>query len=158
MDGEVLAVILDDPGSKVGTVTLLYGGLSTTGDTFALSLAEPLKPSGQAQLGLGISFGHQPGPQYSQIDVNGKRLTTSAGGEDDGVANQNGALITAGGLDDNPANPTDLLANGTCGIRCDDELYDLKPFAGTGATAMNGRRSIRPTTTTSSSPPSASAR
>jgi hypothetical protein len=136
MDGEILVVILDDPAAKVGTVTLMYGAQQTTGDAFALGLAEPLKPSGIAQVGLGISYGFQPNNQYSQIDVNGVRLTTSAGGYDDGEG-VNGALITAGGLDDDPANPPDPNATDACGPLCDDELYDLRPFVSAGASSID---------------------
>ena len=50
-------------------------------------------------MSLGISFSYQGCCQYSMIDANGQRVTTSAGGQDDGEA-ANGALITVGGLDD----------------------------------------------------------
>jgi hypothetical protein len=77
-------------------------------------------------MGLGISFGFQGGDQYSIVDINGTRLTTSAGGQDDGQA-ANGALITVGGIGDlntNPANPFALPVNEFS----DDELYSLLPL------------------------------
>lgn len=137
MDGEILAVVFDDPAVATNTIYLMYGAQSTSGDEFALGLSAPLKPSATAQLGLGISFGFQPGGQYSEIDVNGTRLTTSAGGQDDGV-DEDGGLITVGGLDDSPANPADPLAT-TCdeAPRCDDELYDVKPLVPGGSTSID---------------------
>jgi hypothetical protein len=138
IDGEVLAVIFDSPGeTTVNTAILLFGAQSTTGDTFNISLAEPLNkndPNLALDLSLGISFGYQPGnnpeSQRSTVDVNGARLTSLAGGQDDGSA-ADGALLTVGGLDDSNANP-DPLAAGP-GPRTDDELYDLKPFVTQGA-------------------------
>jgi hypothetical protein len=141
MDGEILAVVFDNPSVANTTVTLLYGALATSGDHFALGLGAPLLPSSRVTMGLGISYGFQPSGQYSQIDVNGQRLTTSAGGQDDG-GNDNGSLITVGGLDDNPANPTDPFATDQSPAcvdiapRCDDELYDLKPFVGSTDTSI----------------------
>jgi hypothetical protein len=138
MDGEILAVEFSDAAAPQSTVALMYGAQSTTGDHFALGLASPLKPSNTLTMGLGISFGYQPIGQFSQVDVNGTRISTSAGGQDDGVG-VNGALITAGGLDDLPDNPADPLATDeTCGNapRCDDELYDLKPFVASDAASI----------------------
>ena len=60
------------------------------------------------------------------VQVNGRRLTTSAGGQDDG-ASANGALITVGGIGDSTANPSDPDALPTS-ARDDDERYDLLPF------------------------------
>jgi hypothetical protein len=79
-------------------------------------------------MSLGIGFSYQvSSPQYSTVDVNGRRLTTSAGGSDDGVAT-NGGLITVGGIGDSPANPANpYFVGGSTGdtTRYDDELYDL---------------------------------
>jgi hypothetical protein len=137
MDGEILAVVLDDPSVKTNTVYLMYGAQNTGGDHFAIGLTDALKPSAAVTMGLGISYGYQPAGQYSQVDVNGQRLTTSAGGQDDGQGT-NGALLTVGGLDDSTANPTDPSALDGCpeAPRCDDELYDLKPFVAGGATSI----------------------
>jgi hypothetical protein len=97
-------------------------------------------------MSLGIGFGYQVGsPQYSIVDVNGRRLTTSAGGSDDGVA-ENGGLITVGGIGDSTANPPDpYFVGGSTGdtTRYDDELYDLgqgnpvnsSPFVANGDTS-----------------------
>lgn len=130
IDGEILAVVFDDPTqTQAKTVIFLFGDQALAGDTFAVTLAQPIDPAAPgavADMGLGISFSHQGSSQYSVVEVNGQRLTTSAGGEDDG-ATANGALITVGGLDDsnaNPANPNALPTN----PRSDDELYTLLPF------------------------------
>ena len=159
MDGTALAVIFDDPSQpSSNTVVVLFGAQQTTGDTFNIGLSDPIDtcdPDLRLDLALGISFGFQPGGQYSQIDVNGQRLTTSAGGQDD--ADQdcpdvgdcgNGALLTMGGVGDSNANPPDPLQEG-CGnseatlaaaatgdARCDDELYNLLPFVKDGDTAI----------------------
>jgi hypothetical protein len=145
IDGEILAVIFDDPAqSTINTVILLYGAQNVAGDNFNVLLANPIDlsdPDLAVDMSLGISFGFQPSGQFSQVDVNTTRLTTSAGGQDDGVVPAfNGALITVGGLDDsnaNPANPfaTDISSGGD--HRYDDELYDLLPFVNNGDTNIN---------------------
>ena len=125
MDGEILAVILDDPTvTTSGSVTLMYGAQQTSGDTFNVALADPVNlsdPNFGMNLSLGISYGFQPSGQYSTVDVNAARMTTSAGGQDDGEP-ANGALITAGGVgdfNDNPPDPnaTDLSCTGAKGPR-----------------------------------------
>lgn len=142
IDGEILAVIFDDPNvTTTNTVVLMFGAQNVAGDTFSLLLADPIDktdPSLIVDMSLGISYSAQPG-QYSQIDVNGARLTTAAGGSDDGGAfGGNGQLITVGGLDDtnaNPATPGSLPTNS----RSDDELYNLLPFINTGDTTITVR-------------------
>jgi hypothetical protein len=138
MDGEILAVVFDDPAAAPRTIVLLYGTQSTDGDHFAIGLANALKPSSRVVMSLGISYGFQQAGQYSQVDVDGTRLTTSAGGQDDG-AGENGALITVGGLDDSTDDPADPFAVDDCDAapRCDDELYDLKPFVASGDTSID---------------------
>jgi hypothetical protein len=88
-------------------------------------------------MSLAISFGAQPngGGQVSLVDVNGQRLTSSAGGEDDGTT-ANGALITVGGLGDDPANPANPNA-GPTNPRSDDELYTLDPLLAAGVTNIS---------------------
>jgi hypothetical protein len=158
IDGEVLAVILNDPTLPTNnTVSFLFGALAPTGDNFSIGLAQPLNlsdPNLALTMSLGDSFGYQGPPatgQFSQIDVNGNRMTTSAGGNDDSVCKNdspqdfqncvNGTLITVGGIGDSTANPPDPNAtDSTCGPpgppRCDDELYDLKPFVKNGDTSI----------------------
>jgi choice-of-anchor A domain-containing protein len=142
VDGEILAVIFNDPtATTVNTVILLFGSQSTTGDLFRIGLASPINkndPNLGLDLSLGISFGYQTGTtaerQISLIDVNGQRLTSQAGGQDDG-ANEDGALLTVGGLDDSNANPAPT-AQGP-GPHADDELYDLLPFVTQGSTQIS---------------------
>jgi len=155
IDGEILAVIFDDPTVTVNkSITLLYGAQNTTGDTFNVALTQPINkadPNQQLTFGLGISFGYQaPGvlDQYSLIDVNGSRLSSSAGGQDDCDQKYaaipdfpscgNGALLTVGGLGDSTSNPVDANATpqDACVPRCDDELYDLMPFVASGDTSF----------------------
>jgi hypothetical protein len=141
MDGEILAVVFDDPAEPDGSISLLYGAQNPLGDSFAVRLSDPIDASNANQklsFSLGISYGFQGSTQYSTVDVNGNRLTSSAGGQDDG-AGENGALLTVGGLDDSTDNPVDPYADpGACGEppRCDDELYDLKAVLADGTTTI----------------------
>jgi hypothetical protein len=82
--------------------------------------------------------------QFSEIDVQTlpgggafQRLTSSAGGQDDGVA-ANGALITAGGIGDTNANPPPFAPPADFNVP-DDELYDLLPFYSAGDLLVNVR-------------------
>jgi hypothetical protein len=153
MDGEILAVVFDNPAARQGTIVLMYGAQNTTGDHFAIGLTEPLKPSASVSMGLGISYGYQPTGQYSEVEVNGESISSSAGGQDDCATKHtgspsypacgNGQLITVGGIGDktdNPADPfaTDNSCAGEFGFapRCDDELYDLRPLVADGATSI----------------------
>ena len=142
IDGGILAVVFDDPtADPTNTVVLLFGSQNVDGDLFAIRTSEPIDaddPHLVADLGLGISFGSQPqpNPQFSLIDVNGQRLSSAAGGQDDG-AQSNGALITAGGVGDSNENPSDPNAGPTTDPRTDDELYDLRPFIADGDTSID---------------------
>ena len=126
-DGEVLVVVYSNPAEVERTIGVLDGFSASTGDSVTINFSQPLTQVGQpgfeALISLGIGFGFQPSGQVSIIDGNGRRLTSSAGGQDDG-GDFNGGLITAGGLDDNPANP-DPNVDDSGGPRTDDELYDL---------------------------------
>ena len=136
-DGCILKVIWDDPTTTQNSILIHFGAQETTGDTFVINFAQPLSASAftaPLEFSLGISFGFQPGSQFSRVDVNGTRLTTSAGGQDDG-ANANGALITVGGTGDTPLNPPPLAPAATPSVP-DDELYDLRPFLNVGDTSM----------------------
>lgn len=139
VEGEVLAVVFDDPSQQQdNTVTLLFGAQQTTGDNFGISLANPLDktdPNLKMDMSLGISYGYQSGSYMSQsstVTVNGSVMTTCAGGQDDGQP-ANGALITVGGIGDTDANPNCSVPNGP---RTDDELYDLRPFTHQGDTQI----------------------
>ena len=132
IDGEVLVVVYRVPSMTTAqqrTAVLLFGGQKVSGDRFEIDLASPIdktKPGNRIRMGLGISFGYQGTDQYSIIDVGGKRLTTSAGGQDDGDS-LDGALITVGGFGNSPANPVSPTATPS-DARTDDESYNLLPF------------------------------
>jgi len=131
IDGVIIAVIFDDPTATADrSVILAYGAQQVTGDTIRLArLPETPLQDVTASLGVGISFGFQPTDQDSALNVNGTRVSTSAGGQDDG-GSVDGALITVGGLGDSISNPENPFARGSdpgC-PGCDDELYDLTPF------------------------------
>lgn len=140
IDGVILSLIFDDPSVLSDrSVALLFGSMQTAGDEFSLQMSEPIDPTASdsiLEMSLGISFGFQSGNtgQFSTVDVNGARLTSSAGGQDDGESN-NGALITVGGEGDDPANPADPLFTPT-DPRYDDERYDLTPFVSGGDTVV----------------------
>ncbi len=140
LDGSILAVIFDDPNQTVtNTVILLFGAQNVAGDTFNIGLANPIDktdPNLVLDFSLGISYGYQKsgGGQRSLVDVNGQRITSSAGGEDDGYS-ANGGLITVGGIGDSNANPPDPNA-GPSDPRTDDELYNLIPFVNNGDTSI----------------------
>lgn len=137
IDGEVLAIIYSNPAEQTRTIAFQDGFSASTGDMTSINLAEPLTaaqlgdPSFEALMSAGIGFGFQGSDQFSEIDVNGERLTSSAGGQDDGAAT-NGALITVGGIGDDPANPVDPNAGPANDPRTDDELYTLTPFLDPG--------------------------
>jgi hypothetical protein len=152
VEGVALAVIFDDPSTLTDqTLVLFFGAQSISGDTFAVGLADPIDltdPNLHLDFSLGISFGFQgvgATNQVSLVNVNGQRLTSSAGGQDDG-ANANGALITVGGIGDTNGNPSPFAApSGTNSnptgagsvARSDDELYNLIPFVHTGDTSLS---------------------
>lgn len=143
IDGSALVVVFDDPAqTEQSTVVIAFGAQNTAGDTFALTLAEPFSNATQTiNLSLGISFGFQHPAivnQFSTVDVNGTRMTSSAGGQDDGEA-ANGALITVGGIGDNPSNPDFPFGGPVDGARTDDELYTLNPFIPAGSTNITVR-------------------
>lgn len=127
IDGEVLAIVYSNPAEAERTIAFLDGFSATTGDSTAVNLADPLdtsSPGFEALLSLGIGFGFQGTGMNSNVDINGRRLTSSAGGQDDGIG-ANGGLITVGGIDDDPGNPDDPLAAASGDPRIDDELYNL---------------------------------
>lgn len=125
-DGEVLAIVYSNGSEVERTIAFLDGESESSGDSVKFNFAAPLSMGTgfQSLMSLGIGFSFQPSGQFSQVDVNSRRLTTSAGGQDDG-AGEDGALITVGGIGDDPANPSDPLAEDGAGTRADDELYDL---------------------------------
>ncbi len=134
IDGEVLAIVYELASLPEASVTLLDGGQHTDGETTVVNFADPLTDptdaSFFANMSLAISFS-TAGSQVSSVDVNGDRLTSSAGGYNDGAL-IDGGLITAGGIGDSLANPANPYSTG----EADDELYDLRPFLSLGDTSL----------------------
>jgi hypothetical protein len=139
IDGSILAVIFDDPNasSTENSVILMFGAQDIAGDNFFVNLLDPVDdptdPNLVIDMSLGISYGFQDfnTGQVSHVDVNGSRITSCAGGRDDGEGG-NGALITVGGLGDLNDNPVDPFETNCTPNEIDDELYDLVPFMSTG--------------------------
>ena len=126
-DGAVLVVAYSNSSTQGLTSVILDGELSTGGDTVQFDFDSPYT-GGDFLVSLASSYSSQPSGQYTQIDVttnstNNRRLSTSAGGQDDGQG-ANGALITVGGIGDDPANPGPF-ASSLLGPRIDDEYYNL---------------------------------
>lgn len=140
LDGSILAVIFDDPNqTESNTIVLMFGAQNTTGDTFNVLFSDPIDksdPNLGMDFSLGIAFSYQAYKtgQESRIDINSQRLTSSAGGEDDGYSS-NGGLITVGGVGDSNANPADPNASANH-FDDDDELYNILSFVNTGDTSM----------------------
>ncbi|MCA9783061.1 MAG: Ig-like domain-containing protein [Candidatus Delongbacteria bacterium] len=143
VDGTALYVIFDDPVTIVTrTAVLAFGAQATSGDVFSIGFGQPIFPDANTvvEFGLGISYGYARGTcQTSYVDVNGQRLTSSAGGNDEGE-NQNGALMTVGGVGDSRSNPLDPMFNDPCSYSdfttYDDELYNIASYIGAGSTSM----------------------
>ncbi|XUP03555.1 PEP-CTERM sorting domain-containing protein [Microcystis aeruginosa FBCC-A68] len=124
-DGAVLVVAYSNFSTEGLTSVILDGELSTLGDTVEFNFAP--YTTGDFLVSLASSYSMQPSGQFTQIDVTtnstkNRRLTTSAGGQDDGE-DGNGALITVGGIGDNPAN-VDPNAQPDV-TNPDDEYYNL---------------------------------
>ncbi len=143
IDGDVLAVIYDDPNEIVNnSVTLYFGGATSNRVRIPLEFDNPVRrsdPRTRVEMGLGISGSAQTrsllrgGASFDRlvIDVDGVRMTTAAGGHDDGVALP-GGLLTAGGSRDDLTAPVDPMAEPTQ-FTSDDERYDLTPFLRDGS-------------------------
>lgn len=135
IDGSVLVVAYEEASLPESSVVILDGGQDTGGETTEVFFGAPLTGVGApdffADMSLGISFS-VGSSQVSDIDVNGSRMSSSAGGFDDGVASD-GGLITAGGIgdsNDNPAAPGSATSP-------DDELYSLIDFLTDGDSSFS---------------------
>lgn len=144
IDGEALAVVFEDLSLPAdNTIVLLFGAQNVLGDNFAVTLSKPVDMT-DPNFGLdflwGVSYGAQTrncgAAQYSLVDVNSIRLTSSAGGEDDGTC-ANGALMTVGGIGDSNANPLDPFLTWNGDPRLDDEDYSLLPLINNGDTSIS---------------------
>jgi len=135
-DGGALVVVYKkDFASTFGrTAVIIDKGLEMKkpenknwGDFFSLWFDEPY-PGGDFTVSLGISFSDQPTDQYTDIGVlsglgSWRRLTRSAGGQDDG-ADEDGNLFTVGNhVEDSDENPDPDLE--TSWSNDDDEYYNL---------------------------------
>lgn len=142
VDGHALVIVYSDPSLPTGSVAVLDGGQAQSGDTTTVTFAAPLAnvadPNFFFNMSLGISFSYNSEivGQFSNVDINGQRLTSSAGSNDDGVPQyvaQDGALITVGGIGDSNNNPDP----NTKDRAADDELYSLVPFLQNGDTGFS---------------------
>lgn len=158
IEGTTLAIVWDFPESTENETGVFYfGAQETTGDQFTINLLDPVDlgdPGYKLDFGLAISFSAQDqsgnagsnlcgsdSAMNSLVDVNGNRISSSAGNCDDGdptqlVANSN--LFTVGGIGDSTANPTDPNAQAPCPLPSfvEDELYTLLPFVNDGDTVI----------------------
>jgi hypothetical protein len=145
INGTILVVVFDDPGQNESRgLVLFFGSQRTDGDSFTINLAQPYQSGDQMIMGLGISHGFQSTTgtdMVNLIDINNIRMTSSAGGEDDGES-INGALITVGGISDSVDLPDPFA--GSSGFDTDDELYDFSSFLLPGDTQIE-LFSINPT-------------
>lgn len=140
-DGHALVVVYSDSSLPVSSVAILDGGQAQGGDTTTVNFAAPLKnvsdPNFFFDMSLGISYSYNDAnvDQFSNVDVNGQRLTSSAGSNDDGIPQyikQDGALMTVGGIGDSNSNPNPTAKDRAA----DDELYSLVPFLKDGDTGF----------------------
>jgi len=137
IDGGVLAVVFEHASLPESSVVLLDGGQRTGGETSVFAFNEPLPDPNVASFFLNMSIGISfscCGTQVSAIDVNGERLTSAAGGSNDGALDVDGSLITAGGVGDNNSNPADPFETNQS---TDDEYYDLRPFVSQGDNVLS---------------------
>jgi len=141
IDGEVLAVVYSAPTQPTGSVVLLDGGLNTSGETTSIGLGAPLTgvtdPGFSATMSLADSFSYDSGgpgdSQYSDIDVNGTRLTSAAGGFGNLGNPYDGGLINVGSSFNPVENPADPFSHDTSK---DDLRYNLQPFLSNGDTSF----------------------
>jgi hypothetical protein len=137
IDGEVLAVVYSAPSQPTGSVVLLDGGLNTSGETTTIGLGAPLTnvldPGFSATMSLADSFSYDAGgpgdTQYSDINVNGTRLTSAAGGYGNLGQGYDGGLINVGSSFNPIENPADPFSHDTSK---DDLRYNLAPFLSNG--------------------------
>lgn len=143
IEGEALVVIYSHPEEQLRSIVLHDGfvPLDDDGDRISIDLARtPVLSTAMGadtSLSLGISFSYQldaARPQATYVDIGTNRLTSSAGGGDDGVDTpaSDGGSITIGGHGDSIANPADPFSSPNGNPRYDDELYNLVPLMAPG--------------------------
>ena len=138
--GQVVVVVFENQSLERVHIALLDGAAPFLGTAFVAALpgrAEQDLPTTQLSVGIGFSTGS--GDQKTILNINGRRLTSIAGGDDDHFS-----LMTVGGLGDDPGNPPDPYFSPVVAGELDDELYDLSrgnevneaPFVLTSETAL----------------------
>ena len=132
IDGEALVIIYSNPSEDGRQIIIYDGAASPSGDNTVINFPSAIpsvsSPNFEATLSLGIGFSCCG--QTSEVDINGTRLTSTAGNKDDGLTTEyNGTLITIGGIGDSRSNPVDPN-NGD--YDNDDELYDIGSFLSDG--------------------------
>ena len=128
-DGAVLVVVWKNASTTGGTAVILDGELALAGDSTTVNFGAYAGGDFLMSIADSFSYNGPPGDtgQVSLIDVTTsstakRRLSSCAGGNDDGdFVAADGALITAGGIGDNPGNPDPTCTGGAQ----DDELYNL---------------------------------
>lgn len=141
IDGSALIVVWED-AAIVGnfSVIVLFGAQDPDGDTFRVFMDDPFTSSGFAEMSLGISHGCNRSSrcnpdaetQFILVDIDGQRLTSSAGGMNDGF-DVDGMLFTIGGFGDSNTNPPPF-ASPSLGNDPDDEYYNITSFITPGST------------------------
>ncbi len=130
-DGVALVIVYANAAEANRQIVIYDGALATTGETFTVnfpeSICDPTYAGFEALLSLGIGFSATEFGQYSLVNINGTRLSSSAGGYNDGT-NQDGALFTIGGIGDSKTTPPDPYST----TSSDDELYNLASFLSAG--------------------------
>jgi len=87
IDGEALLVVFNNATATENTIVIMLGAENLSGNNFSVTLAKPINPNqprASLDMGLGIGYSFQGFDQFSEVSVNGERLTSSAGGQDDG--------------------------------------------------------------------------
>ncbi len=160
--GEILVVLYSHPG-EAERLVILYEGHGTHEDALTVDFGTALDTAidgFEALMSYGVANSTQAAPDpfrknaLREIDVNGRRLSSMAGGWDDGnkasVRGSRGTstFITVGGRGDLPTNPPDPYATPEPGPfvdHYDDELYDLAQGNGADATPFlpNGSSNIQ---------------
>jgi len=144
LQGVALVVIYENPDSPLESVAILDGAADSAGDVAKLEFVAPLDtstPGFAAQMAIGDGYSYQnqgsthacgPAQQDSIIEVDSKRLTSCAGGSDDGEVFPE-HLITVGGIGDSLEDPSNPYTT-TEGEEA--ELYTLTPFLASGETEL----------------------
>lgn len=155
VEGGNLVVIFDDPSAPLSSIHLKAGSTDPAGSTTTLSF--PALTAAQLnnpiELSLGISNSYQMNPtnwdsewsghgQASRVEVNGTRISNTAGGCDDSetafvAAGCNfGGYNTIGGVGDSNDLPP-LTASTPLDLHEDDELYNLASLMNVGETSLS---------------------